>query len=186
MRAVRAAELTKQLLAFSRRQHLEKRVVDLGDVCQGFSRMLRRVIPEHVEVHIASVHETPPVSVDVGQIEQVLLNLAVNAGDAMPRGGRLDIRVGPVNDGREVALDVADEGVGIPPELVERIFEPFFTTKPRGKGTGLGLATAYGIVRQHGGRIDVVSTVGRGSVFTVTLPASSGASDGGSGTRRGR
>jgi signal transduction histidine kinase len=170
---VRAAELTRQLLAFGSRQHLEKRVVDLGDLCQGFSRMLRRVIPEDVEVHIDSVHETPAVSVDVGQIEQVLLNLAVNAGDAMPRGGRLDIHVGPVNDGREVAMDVVDEGVGIPPELVERVFEPFFTTKPAGKGTGLGLATAYGIVRQHGGRIDVVSTPGRGSVFTVRLPAAS-------------
>ena len=170
---VRAAELTRQLLAFSRRQHLEKRVVDLGDVCQGFSRMLRRVIPEDVEMHINSVHGTPPVSIDVSQIEQVLLNLAVNAGDAMPRGGRLGIRVGPVDDGNEVTLEVADEGVGIPPGLLERVFEPFFTTKPPGKGTGLGLATAYGIVHQHGGRIDVRSTLERGSVFTVTLPAAS-------------
>lgn len=167
----RAAGLTSQLLAFSRRQRLDTKVVMLGDVCQAFTRMLRRVIGEDVTLHITDVPGTSPVLVDVGQIEQVVLNLVVNARDAMPRGGRLDIRVKPSAEGREVALEVEDAGVGIPPNLIDRVFEPFFTTKPAGKGTGLGLATAYGIVRQHGGRIAVRSVVNGGTLFTVTLPA---------------
>jgi signal transduction histidine kinase/ActR/RegA family two-component response regulator len=180
--AERAAALTRQLLAFSRRQALAPKVVNLGDTICGMERMLQRVLGEGVSL---TVEERDPVSVfaDVGQIELALLNLAVNARDAMPKGGRLEIEVGvlAVDDparpegpdvpaGPLATLTVRDSGVGIDPEIRARIFEPFFTTKAAGRGTGLGLSTVLGIVGQSGGAIRVRSELGRGSEFVVYLP----------------
>jgi PAS domain S-box-containing protein len=182
--AERAAALTRQLLAFSRQQVLEPRVFDVGAVLGDTQKMLRRLIGEDVEV----VFETPAglgrVKADSGQVEQVLLNLAVNARDAMPDGGRLAIELEnvlldeplaatlePVPPGAWVVLKVTDTGCGMDAATLTHIFEPFFTTKPKGKGTGLGLATAYGIVRQTGGFVDVDSAPGRGTTFRVFLPA---------------
>ena len=177
----RAANLTHQLLAFSRKQVLQPTVLDLGEVVSGISPMLRRIIGEHIELAIESEQSLTRVRADRGQVEQVLLNLAVNARDAMSAGGTLTIatvNVGRVNGasdigvtGRGVSLVVRDTGIGMSDDVRDRIFEPFFTTKEVGKGTGLGLSMVYGIVNQSGGTISVDSTVGRGSSFTVTLPA---------------
>jgi CheY-like chemotaxis protein len=148
--------------------------------------MLRRVIGEDVRFELELEPGLPTVRIDPGQLEQVVLNLVVNARDAMPRGGSLRIAARPVEvddthghalsilPGPYVALSVSDSGTGIPPEVRERIFEPFFTTKPRGKGTGLGLATSWGIVRQSGGAISLDSEVGRGTTFTLWLPVEIG------------
>lgn len=181
--ADRAAALTKQLLAFSRRQVVEPAIIDLNVVVGEMERMLRRVIGEDVELVINLGENLHPVRADRGQIELVLLNMAVNARDAMPSGGRLLIETGNANLGEEVPrsrmlelsgpcamLSISDTGTGIDPEIREQIFEPFFTTKDVGKGTGLGLSTSYGIVRQHGGHIAVYSEVGLGTTFHVYLP----------------
>ena len=178
----RAANLTHQLLAFSRKQVLQPTVLDLGEVVSGISPMLRRIIGEHIQLDIESHASLTRVRADRGQIEQVLLNLAVNARDAMPGGGTLTIATANVgSDGEEshgepeaatgVSLVVRDTGTGMSDEVKERIFEPFFTTKEVGKGTGLGLSMVYGIVNQSGGTIAVDSVVGRGTSFTITLPA---------------
>jgi signal transduction histidine kinase/ActR/RegA family two-component response regulator len=178
----RAANLTHQLLAFSRKQVLQPTVLDLGEVVNGISPMLRRIIGEHIQLDIEGGASLPRVRADRGQIEQVLLNLAVNARDAMAAGGTLTIAtrtVGPARDdaqtehanGSAVSLIVRDTGMGMTAEVKERIFEPFFTTKEVGKGTGLGLSMVYGIVNQSGGRIAVDSAVGRGTTFTIILPA---------------
>ena len=175
----RAANLTHQLLAFSRKQVLQPTVLDLGDVVGGVGPMLRRIIGEHIELHIETGPPLARVRADRGQLEQVLLNLAVNARDAMSAGGTLTIatvNVGRVNGASDnaapsIALVVHDTGTGMSDEVKERIFEPFFTTKEVGKGTGLGLSMVYGIVNQSGGTIDVDSIVGRGTTFTITLPA---------------
>jgi PAS domain S-box-containing protein len=180
----RAAELTNQLLAFSRRQLLQLRVLDLNTVVAGVDRMLRRVIGEDVELRTELATALRSTRADAGQLEQVLMNLAVNARDAMPAGGTLtlttadlDLPAGGVGRWRElgpgqyVTLTVADTGVGMSAEIQERIFEPFFTTKPAGQGTGLGLSTAYGIVTQSGGQIFVESAPGAGTRFTICLPA---------------
>ena len=179
----RASSLTHQLLAFSRKQVLQPRVVDLNAVVQAVAPMLQRLIGEHVTLatHVSSVPLR--VLVDPGQIEQVIVNLAVNGRDAMPGGGRLVIETLPVtldrdaleahpsmSPGRYAQLAVTDSGHGMDAETQARIFEPFFTTKPPGKGTGLGLAMSYGIVKQSGGWIWVYSEVGRGSVFKIYLP----------------
>ncbi len=182
--AHRAATLVRQLLAFSRKQVLQPRVVDLNAVVTDLSTMLRRVIGEHVELRLELEPELGKVLADPGQLEQVITNLAVNARDAMPSGGTLTIRtagVGAVDApgqnpeampliGPLVELSVHDDGVGMDERTLARLFEPFFTTKELGRGTGLGLATVYGIVRQSGGHIRVNSRLHHGSTFTVYLP----------------
>jgi two-component system cell cycle sensor histidine kinase/response regulator CckA len=179
--ATRAIDLIRQLLAFGARQVLQPRVLDLNELVNTVSRMLRRLISEDVQLVIRLAPDLGRVRVDPGQIEQVLVNLAVNARDAMPKGGRLTIETANVTvaaepgsaPGPRVLLQVSDTGTGMDAETQARIFEPFFTTKARGKGTGLGLATVYGIVRQSGGHIGVDSTPGRGTVFRIHLPCES-------------
>ncbi len=181
----RAAALTSQLLTFSRQKVPELRVLRLHEVVESSRRMLARVLGAEVRLDVDVPPDLPPVLADGGQLEQVLLNLAVNARDAMPEGGTLRLRgmtrfglparVGPgtvVSDvpADWVVLEVTDSGVGIPPELYERVFEPFFTTKEVGKGTGLGLATAYGIMAGIGGAIDVAPGEFGGTTFTLWLP----------------
>jgi PAS domain S-box-containing protein len=173
----RAAGLTRQLLAFSRKQVLEPRVVDLNEIVSGVHKMLARVIGEDVQLVLHLAPDLVKTVADPGQLEQVLVNLAINARDAMPDGGRLTIETAnapagalPGKPGRAVQLSVADTGQGMDPETQARIFEPFFTTKELGKGTGLGLAMAYGTVQQSGGQIEVDSEVGRGTVFQILLP----------------
>ncbi|MBA3853396.1 MAG: hybrid sensor histidine kinase/response regulator [Gemmatimonas sp.] len=179
--ADRAAGLARQLLAFARRDVIIPRDVNVREVILGMQLILRRLVPATVELSLELDESPLVVRIDAGQLEQVVMNLAINAVDAMPNGGRLEVRTatGPVgDDGRPtMTLVVKDNGTGMTDEVRERLFEPFFTTKPAGRGTGLGLATSYAIVREAGGRIDVSSTPGAGSVFTVVLPqaeASSG------------
>jgi PAS domain S-box-containing protein len=180
--AERAASLTQQLLAFSRKQVLLPKVLDLNAAVADVQKMLARVIGEDIAL-IASLHPSLlPVKADPGRVEQVLMNLAVNARDAMPQGGKLVMETSNVEvdgdrgrdlelaAGRYVMLRVTDTGHGMDAGIMAHIFEPFFTTKPRGKGTGLGLATVYGIVKQSGGSIQVESEVGRGSDFRIYLP----------------
>jgi len=175
----RAARLTRQLLAFSRRQLLEPRIVDLNEVVVGMEKMTRRLLGEDIALRIALCPTLGAVRVDVGQIEQVLLNLALNARDAMQNGGVLTITtdnvLAPVKVGSSeavpaVTLSVSDTGSGMDETTRQRAFEPFFTTKAKGKGTGLGLATVFGVVEQSGGRISVVGEVGQGATFVIYLP----------------
>jgi PAS domain S-box-containing protein len=178
--ASRATSLTAQLLAFSRKQVLAPQALDLNLVVSELERMLRRLIGEDIDLVTDLTPHLPPVKVDPGQLEQVLLNLAVNARHAMPEGGRLTVatrreqRAVPLPhhppSGRGVVLEVTDTGCGMDAPTQARIFEPFFTTKPPGHGTGLGLATVYGIVEQSGGRIEVESQPGRGACFRIFLP----------------
>ena len=172
----RAASLTQQLLAFSRKQVLEPRVLDLNTIVIGITKMLRRTIGEDIELVSRLAPDLGPVRADPVQVEQVLLNLAVNARDAMPEGGRLTIETLNIRlpTGPGVRIRVEDTGVGMTEEVRAHLFEPFFTTKEVGKGTGLGLATAYGVVQQSGGTIGVTSTPGRGSVFVIDLPQVAG------------
>ncbi|NNN04409.1 MAG: response regulator [Elusimicrobia bacterium] len=167
--SARAAQLTRQLLAFGRRQVLEMRVLDLNEIVRGVSRMLTRVIGEDVRIELALAPDLRRVRADSGQLETVLMNLAVNARDAMPKGGHLKLATRA--DGDFVELTVTDDGLGMSAEVRARLFEPFFTTKEKGKGTGLGLSTAYGVVRQSDGTIDVESSPGRGATFRIRLPA---------------
>ena len=179
-----AANLTRQLLAFSRKQAMRPQAVNLFEVVSNLTKMLKRIIGEHICLQCLQGRHRPYIQADVGMIEQVLLNLVVNARDAMPKGGSLlittkKLRVAaahiPANEeiqpGEFICLRVRDTGCGIPIENLHRIFEPFFTTKEIGKGTGLGLATVYGIVKQHGGWIRVSSRVGAGTIFRIFLPA---------------
>jgi PAS domain S-box-containing protein len=181
--AQRAAALTRQLLAFSRRQVLEPSLVDLGSVVSGVEKMLRRLIGEDIELAIHRGADVGMVRADVGQIEQVIMNLVVNARDAMPEGGKVTIEiaaaesmtcgcssVGGEPTGRSVMLAIRDTGCGMAPEVKSRVFEPFFTTKDKGKGTGLGLATCHGIIKQSGGHICVDSEPAVGTVFRIFLP----------------
>jgi signal transduction histidine kinase len=178
-----AADLTRQLLAFSRKQILQTRVIDLNALVLEMQKLLQRIIGEHIELRVVTAAENARVRADPTQIEQVIINLAVNARDAMPRGGMLTMRTanafvpekfrddaGTIAPGRYVTLCVQDTGCGMDDETRERIFEPFFTTKEPGRGTGLGLATVYGIVRQSGGAIVVETALGDGSTFTIHLP----------------
>jgi two-component system cell cycle sensor histidine kinase/response regulator CckA len=168
----RAAALTRQLLSFTRREARRPRQVDLNAVVAGMAGMLRRLIRENVELVLAPAAAPLAVWADPGELEQVLLNLVVNARDAMPAGGRLLVETAhlPGPDGGRALLRVRDSGVGIPPEVRARIWEPFFTTKEAGKGTGLGLATVAGIVRRSGGTIEVESEPGSGTSFGILLP----------------
>jgi PAS domain S-box-containing protein len=166
--ADRAAALTRQLLAFSRRQTLAPQPLDLNEVVADLEGLLGRLLGEPIELVLELATEVPPVRADRGQLEQVVMNLVVNASDAMPDGGRLTIATAAT--GRSVELTVADSGIGMEPEVRSHLFEPFFTTKAPGEGTGLGLATVYGIVEQSGGTIDVETAPGKGSTFTVRLP----------------
>lgn len=182
--AEQAAGLTRQILAFSRKQVLEMSVLDLNLVMDDFKKMIRHLIGEHIELQIVLEPKLLPVYADKGQIDQVLLNLVVNARDAMPKGGTLTIRTAnvtlePPYDKEHVALQppgnysmlsVSDTGHGMDPDTINQIFEPFFTTKPQGEGTGLGLATVFGIVKQHEGNIRVNSVRGKGTTFRVYLP----------------
>jgi PAS domain S-box-containing protein len=174
----RAASLTEQLLAFSRRQVLQPRIVELNGVVAETEVLLRRLIGEHIEIRTELAPRLPLVEADPNRLAQVVLNLAVNARDAMPGGGVLTIRtvdLGEGSDGQHrVMLAVVDTGCGMPEMVRARAFEPFFTTKEVGKGTGLGLSTVYGIVSQTGGEISVASEVGRGTTFRVYLPATVG------------
>lgn len=181
--ASKAATLTHQLLAFARKQVIEPRVLNLNDVLLDIDKMLRRLIGADIELVILPAHRLRPVRVDPCQLQQILVNLAVNARDAMPAGGKLIIEtsevavdaasVKPHVDlplGRYVCLKVSDTGHGMDETVQQHLFEPFFTTKEPGKGTGLGLATCYGIVKQHGGYISVDSALGKGSTFTLYFP----------------
>jgi two-component system cell cycle sensor histidine kinase/response regulator CckA len=173
--ADRAAALTSQLLAFSRRQAATPKLLSLPDLVRNLEKMLRRLIGEDIELTISADDGVAPILADPGQIEQVIVNLVVNARDAMPGGGRIAIRAGMSLS--RVVLSVADTGTGMTPEVEARIFEPFFTTKEQGKGTGLGLSTVYGIVKQAGGEIAVETEIGRGTTFRIILPAAEGAPD---------
>jgi predicted ATPase/signal transduction histidine kinase/CheY-like chemotaxis protein len=185
--ADRATRLTRQLLAFSRKQVLQPKRFDLRELVRDVARMLTRLIGEDITLELDLSSEACGVHVDPGQMEQVIMNLAVNARDAMPRGGTLRISTtsrelaagdaelpSKFEPGRYVALEVADTGTGIAPDVLQSIFEPFFTTKDAGKGTGLGLSTVLGIVEQSGGHVSVTSELGHGTRFRVSLPATVG------------
>jgi signal transduction histidine kinase/CheY-like chemotaxis protein len=186
--AERVGAITRQLLAFSRRQLLQPAVLDICGVVEGAVQLLRPLLPSDVELSIECAPGVPGVLADQVQLEQVLVNLAFNARDAMPQGGRMRIAAGrfhqeatapsPLADvdlppGEYATLEVSDTGTGMDADTISRIFEPFFTTKDVGLGTGLGLATVYGIVKQSGGYVWVRSTPGDGSTFTVCFPAAS-------------
>jgi len=180
---LRARDLTRQLLAFSRKQILEVTLVDVNSVVTGFEKLLRRLIGEDVQMNLALTSELLPIRADTAQLEQVLMNLAVNARDAMPDGGALNIETRAVEldeayagtrpgviPGDYALISINDTGCGMGNEIIEHIFEPFFTTKDKDKGTGLGLSTCYGIVKQHGGNIWVYSEPGQGTTFNIYLP----------------
>ncbi len=185
--AQHSATLVGQLLTFSRKQVVEIARISVGELLAPLSQMLPRVLGERIAVRVDVPAGLPPVAVDAGMIEQMLMNLAVNSRDAMPQGGELVITAEAVDAtpemfrshrdahvSRFLCLSVRDTGCGIPPAVLPRLFEPFFTTKPVGKGTGLGLATVYGIAKQHGGWIEVSSEVGKGSVFRAFIPFCAG------------
>ncbi len=185
--AVKAAELTRQILAFSRKQVLEVKIIDLNELLRDFESIMQRLIGEEIVVQIRLAPQPVLIRADKSQIEQVVLNVAINARDAMPDGGTLTIETAPVyldqgyvqrhadvEVGEYVMLSISDTGVGMDAAIQERIFEPFFTTKERGKGTGLGLATTFGIVKQHHGHIWVYSEPGHGTAFKIYLPRAEG------------
>jgi PAS domain S-box-containing protein len=183
--AMRCSDLTRQLLAFARRQPLRPQPVDLNDLVLGIADMVRRVLGEAIELTIEPAPGLWPATADPTQIESALLNLVVNARDAMPNGGMLSLRTANIHvdeqpgsdlaPGDYVVLVVTDSGIGIPAEIRDRVFEPFFTTKPVGRGTGLGLSIIYGFVKQSGGHIRLESEVGRGTTFSLYLPRAAAA-----------
>jgi two-component system cell cycle sensor histidine kinase/response regulator CckA len=181
--ANRAANLVRQLLAFSRQQTLQPRLLNLTDILAELSHLLRRLIGENIELKMSHGRDLGMIKADQGQLEQVIINLAVNARDAMEGGGVLTIRTGnekverrrklkdeSMPPGNYTVIEVTDTGCGIPPENLDRIFDPFFSTKEVGAGTGLGLSTVYGIVKQTGGYVFVESTPGEGTTFAIFLP----------------
>jgi len=180
-----AASLTHQLLAFSRRQSLQLKILDVNDVVNSIEKMLKRLIGEDIQIMTVLDTSVGKIKADAGQLEQVVLNLAVNARDAMPKGGVITIQtanakffgedmshITELPPGRYVKLIISDTGSGMSDEVKKHLFEPFFTTKDQGKGTGLGLATCYGIVKQCGGHIVVDSTIGQGTTFQIYFPCS--------------
>jgi two-component system cell cycle sensor histidine kinase/response regulator CckA len=184
MASERAAKLTQQLLTFGRKQFMQMELMDINEIIQQVTQMLRRVLGENVSLRSNLAAKLPAIEADATMMEQVIMNLSVNARDAMPGGGSLTIGTVPVmvsrayvernpeaREGTFVCLSVSDNGTGIEPDKISKLFEPFFTTKEVGKGTGLGLATVYGIVKQHQGWIEVESELGKGTVFKVFLPA---------------
>jgi CheY-like chemotaxis protein len=188
--AERAASLTRQLLAFARRQVLEPQNVNVNALVTETIGLMEKVIGSHVRIELHLAQDLAPAWADPGQIEQILMNLCINARDAMPQGGRLiisteaaELKAGAeeyrsyFRPGRYVLLSVTDTGTGMDAATLEHVFEPFFTTKEAGKGTGLGLATVYGIVKQHSGMIEVDSELGRGARFRVYLPQGDGAAE---------
>lgn len=187
--AARAADLTRQILVFSRKQMVELRTLDLNDVVRGIERMLQRLAGEDRQLLIETAAQPALVYADHGQLEQVVVNLVANARDAMPDGGRVRIRVSEIDaapgdprlphnaQGGFVLLSVTDHGTGIAGEHLDRVFDPFFSTKERGRGTGMGLAIAYSIIEQSGGKLSVDSTIGVGTTFTTALPVSATALD---------
>jgi PAS domain S-box-containing protein len=191
--AERAANLTRQLLMFSRKQAMQPQLLNLNDVVQNIAKMLRTLVGDQIQVQLDRARQLPIINADPGMMEQVLVNLAVNARDAMPRGGTITVTTSSVDidasyvarnsdsrPGVHVCLSVSDTGCGMSAETLSHLFEPFFTTKEVGKGTGLGLATVYGILRQHDGWVEVCSEVGAGTTFKLYLPVSaqtSGASE---------
>ena len=181
----RAARLTQQLLAFGRKQPMQEQIINFNEVILRVTQMLQRVLGAHITLRTGFSPNLPMIKGDPTMMEQIIMNLSVNARDAMPTGGSLIIGTAPVKvtrahvernpDAREglfVCLNVSDNGVGIEPDKIDKLFEPFFTTKEKGKGTGLGLATVYGIVVQHMGWIEVESVPGKGTTIKVYLPAS--------------
>jgi signal transduction histidine kinase len=184
--AGRAAELTRRLLAFARQQPLEPKQTEPNGLLTELTKLMRRTLGENLVIELALAGDAWPIWIDPAQLESAVLNIATNARDAMPNGGRLTIattnrhldaeeagRLGQVTPGDYLMITITDTGTGIPPELMGRIFEPFFTTKERGQGTGLGLAMVFGFVKQSGGHIDVSSELGRGSTFSIQLPRAS-------------
>jgi two-component system, cell cycle sensor histidine kinase and response regulator CckA len=182
--ADRAARLVRQLLAFSRKQMLKPQMLNLGQVVNQLEEMLRRLLGDHITLAVQTAPDLPLIPADLSMMEQIIMNLSVNARDAMPKGGRLTVVVeavtiapddahkdSEIQPGPHVCITVSDTGCGIAPELLPRIFDPFFTTKDIGKGTGLGLATVYGIVKQHHGWVEVKSDVNQGTTFRIFLPA---------------
>jgi two-component system cell cycle sensor histidine kinase/response regulator CckA len=189
--ADRAAKLTRQLLVFSRKQVIQSQAINLNELIENLTKMLQRIIGEDIHLHCELGADLPAVLADAGMLEQVVMNLVVNARDAMPTGGELTIRTNldtkhgffresatPSTAEAYVCLSVVDGGTGIPAEILPHIFEPFYTTKEVGKGTGLGLATVYGIVQQHHGWVEVESVVGQGTTFHIGLPATQTSGDG--------
>jgi two-component system cell cycle sensor histidine kinase/response regulator CckA len=188
--ANRAAAMVRHLLAFSRKQTLRPQVIDLGDVVYDLTMLLRRLIGERITLNVVPQRDLWPVKADLAQFEQVLVNLGVNARDAMTEGGKLTLRTANVDAdqsakfqykgmpvGEYVLVEVEDTGTGIPPEIIDKIFDPFFTTKDVGKGTGLGLSTVYGIIKQTGGFVYVESQAGRGTTFRIFIPRYIAAAD---------
>jgi len=182
--ATRAATLIRQLLMFSRKQVMQFRHVDLNDILHSAIKMLARLVGEHVQIELEATEQLPAIHADITMVEQIAMNLAVNARDALPNGGKLSIRSsvetinrGPIatdpetRNGKFVCLSFTDTGIGMDTEIISRIFEPFFTTKPAGKGTGLGLSTVFGIMRQHQGWVEVTSKPNQGTTFRVYFPA---------------
>jgi PAS domain S-box-containing protein len=182
--AERATELTRQLLAFGRREVVRPRAVNLNDVVTDVEQVLRRILGEQVQLKISLAEDLWPVLADPAWLERVLVNVAVNARDAMPAGGTLTVQTGNMDidddyasvrpglmTGRHVRLQVSDTGTGMPRHVLDRVFEPFFTTKPKGEGTGLGLATVYGIIAQAEGHAQLYSEPGHGTTFAALLPA---------------
>jgi len=181
---LRGTSLTRQLLAFSRRQAMEPKTIDVKELLQGLFRMLHRLLGEHIDLILQGPDDLPPVNADPSMLEQVVINLCVNARDAMPQGGKLTLNLAGIELSAETAaanaearpglflrLSVTDLGCGMDAETRRHLFEPFFTTKGVGNGTGLGLATVHGIIKQHDGWIEVESAVGHGSTFQIYLPA---------------
>ena len=179
----RARGLVRQLLAFSRREPIQNEVLDLNDLVYRFAKMIQRIIGKQIELHVTLAKDPKPIFADAGQIEQIIMNLCVNARDAMPEGGHLGISTEHVeldtafcemhpwaHTGSHVLLCISDTGTGMTPEVQARAFDPFFTTKPAGQGTGLGLATAYGLIKQHKGFVLLYSTVGQGTTFRIYFP----------------
>ncbi|MBC8316738.1 MAG: response regulator [Desulfobulbaceae bacterium] len=181
----RAASLVRQMLAFSRKQVFDMKVIEVNTVIDSLLKMIQRVISEKIEMEILCEASSSNIYADKGQIEQVIMNLAINAKDAMPDGGHLCIKTenreldenfvrnfNKLDVGNHIVISISDTGIGIPPDILPHIFEPFYTTKEVGKGTGLGLATVYGIIEQHNGTINVYSEPGHGTTFKIYLPVS--------------